>query len=89
MAAAMDDLAAAQPGYLGHESTRETVGITVSYWRDLESIRRWKQVAEHLAAQRLGWQAFYRSYRVRIARVEREYGFDADADADADRHDCD
>lgn len=83
MAEAMDVLAATQPGYLGHEAAREAVGITVSYWRDLDSIRRWKQAAEHRAAQSLGRQTFYRAYRVRIARVEREYGFDADGNAES------
>jgi len=72
-------LAAEQPGYLGVESARgpDGVGITVSYWRDLESIRRWKAHGDHLAAQRAGRERWYRAYRVRVCRVEREYGFDA------------
>ena len=56
--------------------TSDGFGITVSYWRDLESIRQWKSVSEHAAAQKMGRDAFYRSYRLRIARVEREYGFE-------------
>ena len=75
MAATMDELAARQPGYLGVESAREEVGITVSYWRDLDSIAAWKRVVDHLAAQRLGRDRWYAMYRVRIALVEREYGF--------------
>ena len=77
MAAAVDELAAKQPGYLGVESAREEVGITVSYWRDLESVAAWKQAANHIAAQRLGRERWYAMYRVRIALVEREYGFTA------------
>lgn len=77
MAAAMEALAASQPGYLGMESARDGLGLTVSYWRDLESIAAWKRVADHVAAQRLGRERWYAAYRVRIARVEREYGFDA------------
>lgn len=73
-AAAMESLAAQQPGYLGIESAREGLGITVSYWRDEESARAWKQVADHLAAQRLGREVWYRQYRVRVATVTREYG---------------
>ena len=71
-------LAAKQPGYLGMESAREQdrVGITVSYWRDLESIHAWKANGAHLAAQRAGRERWYRAYRVRICRVEREDGFD-------------
>lgn len=72
-------LAVARPGFLGVESAREGVGITVSYWRDLESIRLWKRDAEHLAAQRLGREAWYEQYAVRIALVERAYGFERGA----------
>src|SRR5690242_21080353 len=72
----MEALAAKQPGYLGVESARgaDGLGITVSYWRDLESIRAWKAHADHLAAQRAGRERWYRAYRVRVCRVEREYG---------------
>ena len=75
-AAAMDELAAAQPGYLGveHARTEGGLGITVSYWVDEAAARDWKRVGEHAAAQRLGRQRFYASYRVRIATVTREYG---------------
>jgi len=73
-AAAMEELAVRQPGYLGLESAREGVGITVSYWRDEASARAWKQVAEHLTAQRLGREDWYRDYRVRVATVTRDYG---------------
>ena len=73
-AARMLELAAAQPGFLGVESAREDLGITVSYWADLESIRRWKAHAEHRAAQQTGIERWYSAYRVRVARVERDYG---------------
>jgi heme-degrading monooxygenase HmoA len=75
MAALMDELAARQPGFLGVESARENLGITVSYWRDLEAIAAWKRDIDHASAQRLGRERWYEAYRVRIARVEREYGF--------------
>lgn len=79
MAAAMEDLARAQPGYLGIESAREDLGITISYWTDHACASAWKQVAAHLAAQRLGRAVWYRDYRVRVATVEREYGRDSSA----------
>jgi heme-degrading monooxygenase HmoA len=74
MSAAMDVLAAAQPGYLGVESARQDIGITVSYWRDEEAARAWKLVAAHLVAQRRGHEVWYRDYRVRVATVQRDYG---------------
>ena len=77
----MFELARQQPGYLGFESAREGIGITVAYWRDEESARAWKQVAEHQAAQRRGRDTWYADYRVRIATVSRDYG-PATADLD-------
>jgi heme-degrading monooxygenase HmoA len=73
MATRMLELAAIQPGFLGVESARDGVGITVSYWTDLESIRNWKNNAEHQEAQRLGHQKWYAAFKTRIAKVERDY----------------
>ena len=74
MAAAMVELAAQQPGYLGIESAREDLGITVSYWSDLESIKNWKANIEHQQAQKSGREKWYSSFKVRISKVERDYG---------------
>lgn len=73
MAAEMDRLAARQDGYLGHDSARSEAGITVSYWRDEDAAIAWKQVGEHLAAQRRGRADWYADYEVRIATVQRAY----------------
>ncbi len=72
----MIELAAAQPGFLGVESARQEVGITVSYWQSEVAIRAWKQNAAHVLAQETGRSDWYAGYRVRVARVERAYGFD-------------
>lgn len=71
----MFELAHDQPGCLGVESTRDAsgVGITVSYWTDEVSIRKWKAQSEHLAAQRLGIERWYEHYELRVARVDRAY----------------
>jgi heme-degrading monooxygenase HmoA len=74
----MEMLAAEQPGFLGIESARSGLGITVSYWVDQAAARSWKAVADHRLAQRLGRERWYRNYRVRVATVEREYGFTAE-----------
>jgi heme-degrading monooxygenase HmoA len=75
MAERMVELAKEQPGYLGHESARESLGITVSYWDSLEAIKHWKQNTEHLIAQQKGRSEWYASYKTRICRVERDYSF--------------
>ncbi|MGH3899943.1 MAG: antibiotic biosynthesis monooxygenase family protein [Pseudonocardiaceae bacterium] len=76
MAAAMETLARQQPGYLGMESARQELGITVSYWADDEAASAWKQIAQHLVAQRRGREIWYQDYRVRVATVHRDYGLD-------------
>lgn len=74
MAARMMELAAQQPGFLGLESVRQDVGITVSYWSNLEAISHWKQNSEHLVAQQYGRSQWYADFRIRISKVERDYG---------------
>ena len=73
----MIELAQEQPGYLGVETARgpDGLGITVSYWDSPEAIAAWKKEAEHRAAQRMGREKWYRSFCLRIAKVERAYGF--------------
>lgn len=77
----MTILATQQPGYLGHESAREGVGITVSYWDSLEAIRNWKQQVDHIQAQLTGRSHWYEAYKVRICLVERDYAFGIDQSA--------
>ena len=72
----MFKLAAEQDGFLGVETAKSDIGITVSYWRDLESIKKWRVNAEHTAAREKGRKEWYKSYKIRIAKVEREYGFE-------------
>jgi heme-degrading monooxygenase HmoA len=74
MAKKMVELASRQSGFLGVESAREEIGITVSYWSDLESIKNWKANIEHLEAQKLGHEKWYASFKTRISKVERDYG---------------
>ena len=75
MADAMVEAAAKQPGFLGVESAREDLGITVSYWDSLESIAAWKQDPLHFMAQQAGREKWYESDKTRICRVERDYEF--------------
>lgn len=70
----MMELAQQQDGFLGAESAREELGITVSYWESLEAIKNWKANSEHLIAQKKGKELWYKSFKLRIAKVERDYG---------------
>lgn len=75
MAHKMVELAKQQDGFLGIESARDELGITVSYWKDLASIKKWKINTDHLVAQQKGKTEWYKSYKTRICLVERDYDF--------------
>ena len=75
MAQQMEDLAKRQPGYLGFESSRDEIGIAISYWESLKAISDWKTNTDHLFAQQKGIKDWYSWYKVRICLVEREYDF--------------
>lgn len=51
MAQRMVELASQQPGFLGFETVRQQIGISVSYWDSLDAIKGWKQNAVHRLAQ--------------------------------------
>ncbi|GHJ92105.1 MULTISPECIES: antibiotic biosynthesis monooxygenase family protein [Streptomyces] len=77
-AADMRDRVVEIPGYLGHEAARTPggLGITVAYFRDLESLDAWRLDAAHTAAKEYGREHWYEAYSVHIGKVERSYGFE-------------
>ncbi|MBT7704739.1 MAG: antibiotic biosynthesis monooxygenase [Polaribacter sp.] len=72
----MEILAKQQKGFLGIESARADIGITVSYWQTLTDISAWKNNVEHTAVRELGREKWYKKYQLRICKVERAYGFE-------------
>jgi heme-degrading monooxygenase HmoA len=76
MADKMIDFAEKQEGFLGVESARNELGITVSYWESLEAIKKWKLHAAHTEAREKGRSIWYKAFKVRICKVEHEYGFE-------------
>jgi heme-degrading monooxygenase HmoA len=68
----LENLVKGQPGFLGMESVRNELGITVCYWADLESVKNWAQNPDHQQAQKKGQETWYKDYRVRVCKVERE-----------------
>lgn len=71
-----------QEGYTGHESYRDEKGLgcTISYWNDLASLKKWKEFPMHLQAQFKGKEKWYKYYKVKICKVEKEYEWYKDAD---------
>ena len=72
MAEKMVELAMQQEGFLGIEWAGGDAEITVSYWQDLESIRKWYENAEHKIAQAKGYEIWYKSLAIRVCKVERD-----------------
>ncbi|WP_456424450.1 antibiotic biosynthesis monooxygenase family protein [Lutibacter sp.] len=72
----MVELAQHQKGFLGMESAKNEIGITVSYWDSLETIKNWKMNVDHIEAREKGRSTWYKKIMVRISKVERDYGFD-------------
>lgn len=73
MAKYIFELAKDQEGFLGIESARSEIGISVSYWSNLESIQKWKENTAHQHAKEAGKSRWYEHYKTRIAKVEKEY----------------
>ncbi|WP_405855661.1 antibiotic biosynthesis monooxygenase [Streptomyces sp. NBC_00090] len=74
----MQEIVKEIPGFLGYESARSPggIGITVAYFRDLESLDSWRLDTEHQAAKAYGREHWYESYSVHIGKVERSYSFE-------------
>jgi heme-degrading monooxygenase HmoA len=72
----MIDLAQQQEGFLGLESARNEIGITVSYWESLAAIKKWREHSEHSLARDMGRAKWYQSFKTRICLVERDYSFE-------------
>ncbi|MCE1985328.1 antibiotic biosynthesis monooxygenase family protein [Enterobacter ludwigii] len=56
--------------------------LSLSWWRDEDAVRRWKQNVFHQAAQREGREAIFTYYRIRVAQVVREYASETGGRAD-------
>lgn len=58
--------------------------VSISFWRDEESLRRWRNLAQHRAAQKQGRAGVFADYRLRVAEVTRDYSMSERAQAPAD-----
>ena len=58
--------------------------LSLSIWRDEESVRRWRQFEGHRLAQAKGRAGIFADYRLRVASVVRDYGMSEREQAPAD-----
>lgn len=73
----LEALAMQNKGFIKQESTRQAdgFGISISYWKDIESAKQFKQIPLHIEAQQKGKTHYYEWYNVKICKVEKEYSF--------------
>lgn len=75
-------------GFVSVERFRSTVDpdkyLSLSFWRDEEAVKRWRNRTSHRAAQAKGREAVFSNYRLRIAAVVRDYGMAERGQAPAD-----
>ena len=58
--------------------------LSLSFWKDEESIKQWRSIEMHRAAQAKGRKSIFKDYRLRIAAVSRDYGMFDRKEAPAD-----
>ena len=58
--------------------------VSLSFWRDEEAVRRWRNLEQHRLAQKQGRAGIFRSYRLRVAQVLRDYTMDERGETPAD-----
>jgi len=64
--------------------TRPRHFVSLSFWRDEEAVRKWRNLEQHRAAQAQGRAGIFAGYRLRVAAVLRDYGREARTEAPAD-----
>ncbi len=65
-------------GFLGYDagSDEDGFGFNISYWRDEEAIKEWRENVLHKEAQRMGIENWYKSYGIKICKVESDRKFE-------------
>lgn len=86
LAAGLTPLLSDTPGFIAIErfQSLSTPGkiLSLSWWEDEASVDNWQQNERHLAAQREGKASIFSYYRIRVARVFRDYASDRGALSD-------
>ena len=77
-------------GFLGEEPCRNVFDehkfVTIFYFRDRESIKAWRGDADHMRMQRMGKDRMFVWYKIRVAGIERQYGFNESEDSGLPTH---
>lgn len=58
--------------------------LSLQFWRDEESVRKWRERLDHRRMQGMGRSHMFKNYRLRVAAVLRDYGMNERSEAPAD-----
>lgn len=58
--------------------------VSISFWRDEDAVRSWRNLAEHRIVQAKGREGIFADYRLRVATVMRDYGMQEREEAPMD-----
>lgn len=88
LAQGLSDAVAQADGFISIErfESLTTPGryVSLSFWRDEDSVRAWRNLPGHRAAQAKGRGGIFDDYRLRVAQVMRDYTHEARGEAPAD-----
>lgn len=88
LAGELRPLLAEQPGFISIERfqslTQPGKILSLSFWQDEASVKAWRQRDEHRRAQSAGREEVFANYRLRVAKVLRDYGMQERSEAPAD-----
>lgn len=77
-AAALKPLLEQMDGFISVERFQSLTNadklLSLSFWRDEESVRGWREMERHRQAQAAGRGGLFQDYRLRVAHVVRDYG---------------
>ena len=79
LGARMYELASRMPGYISYREYQaaERESVAIVEFESAAALQAWREHPEHRAAQALGRERFFASYRIQVCTVQRDYGFPA------------
>jgi len=74
----MEEIVASMPGYISSEDFISEDGkrdLSIERFESLEALEAWRIQPEHLKAQRLARELYFKSYHIQVLTTAREYAF--------------
>lgn len=82
LAAQLKEILVSQPGFISVERFQSLIDeeklLSLSFWESEEAIAGWRKQIDHIDSQREGKEKLFKSYRIRVVKIERDYSFDAE-----------